>query len=382
MSEYQAEVKLLSWTQNPLETLYYVWERNRDPKFDMSIEDIRRKQESDPEFAKKVGTLFRDLIETHLPLAEMADFVFWIQDVSLSLRGQMVRHRIGVKLSDEQGMGFANVPNLHDSTWWAQSMRALDLSEFYDTGHYTIPESIAQNPETNEMYQKTLGALQEVYKQLVAAGIPREDARQVIPLGWTHGLAWKINLASLRHLLGGKRTCWISQVGHWGPVITGIVRELRTKVHPYLVNLVNPPCIKRDQYEGCGYKIDNKLRIQGADFLTPCVLFCNKEKEEAASYSKEVDDPKWIVDDGTLHYNWDDSIERTPACNSKQEIAVKEKLAYDFSGLWQRDPYTGIRQEVFEAAADRAANPERDATKMKDVVHKHMTDGVGADDKG
>jgi hypothetical protein len=188
----------------------------------------------------------------------------------------MVRHKIGVKIGERLGVDM--FPDLHDSTWWIQSMRVLDMGKFADEELYRVPDSIQGDLFLESGYRLAMKTAQNTYAALLLAGVPIEDAREVIPLAAQHRLSWGLNLSALIHICK-KRSCWVPQIGTWGPVIEGMVEELVTKVDPYFRKLVTPPCMKGDEFKGCIYKLDNERRVVGEDPLMPCPLYLSNEKQ-------------------------------------------------------------------------------------------------------
>jgi len=317
------KVTLLSHTANPVETLNAVWQASRDNE----PVDCNN---SDP-------GLFDKVINSKIPVAEMLDFVFLLEDVSISLREQLVRHRVGVKVDGRLGADL--VPDLADSVWWSQSMRVLDMGEFARNGEYHIPESILANDEATEVYRDGIYDAAQAYQRLAALGIPLEDARNVIPLGATHRLVWKLNLSALMHIIG-KRGCWILQGGLWGDLVKGMVESL-VPIHPAFKDLITPPCIQGDQFKGCLFKLDNEKRIKGEDPLPPCALFLNHH-EEAAKYA--------ITKGGPWQWNSEkDSFQSTPG-----RIAKFDDMCDKYSELWGRDPLTGVRTTTAEGQLELA----------------------------
>lgn len=260
---------LLSWTRLPMETIYSVWESSKTREPLRTPDQI--KAEVDPD---EVRDLFRRVIAQRIPVAEHVDLVFMVEDISISWREQAVRHRIGTKASPER-LGIDIVPDLHESSWWSQSMTIMDMGTFASEGRYRLPDFI-KGTEHEQGYHETMLGIERMYNTLVEAGIPREDAREMIPLGAQHRMSWKINIAALQHILN-KRSCWIMQLGVWGPVITSMIKELATKVDPIFHELAKPPCIKlqkdgNDKFTGCVLMEECARRLSGDDEMAPCPL--------------------------------------------------------------------------------------------------------------
>lgn len=322
------EVKLISHTQAPIQTICRAWEASRNNDLMKPIVD---REPTEDEVA-----LFQQVIGSKIPVAEMVDFVFLLEGVSISLREQMVRHRIGVKVGDRIGMDI--VPDLADSSWWSQSMRILDLREFATEGRYDVPESVRQNHKAYKLYHEAVAAMQRSYSKLADLGIPLEDARNVIPLAATHRIVWKLNLASLMHIVG-KRGCWILQLGLWEPVIRGMVKVLAESIHPVFRRLIDPPCIKKDKFSGCLFCLDNERRIQGEDEIPPCPLYLNNHAQEAIACSVAASDPAWKIRARQRTISDVRNVEVTTSDLHRNERFSSMKDKYE--RLWGRDVWTG-----------------------------------------
>lgn len=96
----------------------------------------------------------------HESMVEHASATFRIKEVSRALTHQLVRHRIGFSYSQE-------------------SQRYVKQGQF----DFVIPGSVLSHPDDNigSMYLQFMDHCQDVYDQLVTAGVPKEDARFVLP---------------------------------------------------------------------------------------------------------------------------------------------------------------------------------------------------------
>jgi hypothetical protein len=311
----QTKVTLVEWPRNPIQTVFYLWEaaRSNDPLLE-TPDGIRARCESDPEFNKRVREIFEKVVDSAIPISENLNFVFLLEGVSISFREQMVRHKIGVKVGERFGVDM--FPDLHDSTWWVQSMRVLDMGKFADKELYRLPDTTRGDLFLETKFRQAMHCAQDAYTELLASGVPIEDAREVIPLAAQHRLSWGLNLSALIHICK-KRSCWIPQIGTWGPVIEGMVNELVVKVDPYFRKLVTPPCMKEDTFENCIYKLDNERRVLGEDPLMPCPLYLSNEKQ--------------------LEFE----VERQRDLKNCRKYPHYNKLEADFESLWERDTMTG-----------------------------------------
>lgn len=255
-------VELVSWPTDPVETLARVWRMSRP--LDQLPEDMRL------ETPESKRAFFKKAVHSGLPLTEMLNFVFNLWDVTIVLREQMVRHRIGVKYGDDFMM--ETFGDVHDSTWWSQSMRFQSMATFACDDHYEIPTTIRIAGKTGR-FRETMRYIQDAYKEFIEAGVPPQDARYVIPLGATHCIAWSVNLKALIHICK-KRSCWMAQTPVWQPIVDGIITELTDKIDPIFHEISKPPCYKGGKLDGslCPFAPENTARISNNDPEPPCPI--------------------------------------------------------------------------------------------------------------
>ena len=351
----KAKVTLLSHTALPLETVYSIWELSKNEKALITPEQVR-----DTVPREEVLKLFRAVIAQRIPVGESVDFVFAIEGVSVSWREQAVRHRIGAKPSLERlgaDIGAVDVqafPDIADSVWWSQSMRIQNMGAFADNEGFRVPETLegktvnhfgVEQP-AGDLYRGAMAAIQDAYNKLVAAGVPLEDARELMPLGATHRLSWKLNISALQHILG-KRGCWILQLGIWGPVIEGMVEELATRVDPVFRELITPPCLKGDEFTGCIYHEENRRRYTGDDCHAPCSLHVAKHY-----LPDNLPDGEWPR---PFTEAFGSRRAEASAANKSELEALGVPRASElveraekYRAFWGRDPYSGRRLRVIQ----------------------------------
>ena len=78
------------------------------------------------------------------------------------------------------------------------STRYVDESGFT----YYTPDKCASVPE----YANTMAAISDGYRKLIEAGVPREDAANILPLGMESKMVWKGNLRMLVNFMN-RRLC-------------------------------------------------------------------------------------------------------------------------------------------------------------------------------
>lgn len=253
MTDYPKPVsaRLLTYPHYPLETLFLIWEQskhNRPVPMPQDVALINKTERLDflpvflDSFVSGYGTLDQfkahyqevvsKILREDVPCEEEIWFVFLIEDLPVALREQMYRHKVGTQVGPR--IGFDIVPDLTESSFWAQSHRVLDMGHFFDEKQYFVPESIKKNwkmtsmiigeldhggfdgsppewgpsdLEVEEVFNYVLKTCQTGYAALVEAGVPPEDARNVLPFAVTHRTTWAINLKALAHVIG-KRSCF------------------------------------------------------------------------------------------------------------------------------------------------------------------------------
>lgn len=325
------KVTLLNCTPDPLETVWTLWDQSKGEGPLRSVQWVKENIPSD-----EVEKLFRAVVAQRIPIGESIDFIFVLEGVSVSWREQAVRHRIGTKASTERvGSDIAHmdvIPDLADSVFWSQSMRIQNMGTFAKRGLYRVPETLSDKPWLQNGYCEMMEAIEGFYNAMVAAGVPMEDAREIIPLGAQHRMSWKLNMSALQHILS-KRGCWILQLGIWGPIIMGMIEELATKVHPIFSEIVTPPCIdaNRDQFTGCKYHEECRRRYTGDDDLPPCPLHLSQHV---------VQNPDVV----RLNVHREGYQIRHPDTGQMVELPRRSdmvKRVNDYTKFWNRDCYTG-----------------------------------------
>ena len=259
----EPKVTLLRYTSNPIGTIQAVWDASKtaDDLRDIidqnpcKIEHMRGNKVS----FKEASELFKRVIEMEIPVAEFVNFIFVFEDVPIFWREQLVRERV--------------------NSYWSQSHRIFDLSKFFDDEMFYVPTSIRANELAEAKLRNAMKFIESTYKDLVALGIPMEDARAVIPSCAIHRISMQINL---RHLIGlcKKRNCHILQRSIWAPIIDQIISELVKKVDPIFTLLKTPICFEAGKFNHCAFHHDNERRYDGKDQLPPCCIWMEKQRTD------------------------------------------------------------------------------------------------------
>jgi len=163
-------VELLDYTKDGIQLIAKMARATRCPKLEngMEIDENR-----DSKFVKAL------LVRQHLGILEHINFTFHISEVSRCLTHQLVRHRVASYL---QMSGRQTAPELLD---------------------FIVPESVKDhwNPTIRRKYHFAMRNNHTLYRELVRDGIPKEDARYVLPPGYFTHMSMTMNARTLRHFL-------------------------------------------------------------------------------------------------------------------------------------------------------------------------------------
>ncbi|MCD6155923.1 MAG: FAD-dependent thymidylate synthase [Candidatus Atribacteria bacterium] len=186
------------------------------PPQEISIEEARR--------------LIKELIfRGHHSVLEHVSFTFLIKGLSRVTSHQLVRHRI--------------------ASYSQQSQRYTDLTK----ASFVTPPLINENPKAAEVFQEVVKTTLEAYNKLVELGVPREDARFVLPQAVKTNLVFTANARELRHFFSLRlcnRAQW--EIRELAFQMLKIVREIASSIFEE----VGPPCLRGTCPEGergCGH---------------------------------------------------------------------------------------------------------------------------------
>lgn len=214
-------VQLLTYTPNPEQV---VAAAARLCYADSSIEQLLGQP---PDQAAKL--LQKILALGHFSVLEHASFTFGIEGVSRACSHQLVRHRI--------------------ASFSQQSQRYVSHQQPFAA---VIPDSIGARQELLARFEQHMLATHDLYRDLMAAGVPAEDARFVLPNAASTKLVMTMNARELHHFFA-LRCCRRSQ---WE--IRAMAKEMlrhARKAAPLLFTEAGPGCLSGPCPEGamtCG----------------------------------------------------------------------------------------------------------------------------------
>ncbi|MDO8671082.1 MAG: FAD-dependent thymidylate synthase [Dehalococcoidia bacterium] len=177
----------------------------------------------------QIDSLFTILLASgHLSPFEHATFTFAIGGISRACSHQLVRHRV--------------------ASYSQQSQRYVSFKKL----PFVVPPSIEKKPALKKNFEEAIEAAHKIYSDLMAAGIPAEDARFILPNASSTNLMMTMNARELMHV-SSLRLCPKAQ---WEILqLFSAVRKEVEKVAPRIAAQLQPKCIKLgycDERESCG----------------------------------------------------------------------------------------------------------------------------------
>lgn len=148
--------------------------------------------------AEKTETLLAHLMRSgHYGPFEHPQATFAVEGISRACMAQLTRHRHAsfdvmslryVELSDDQP--------LSERFTYPDSFTAEEV-----VSREGVEEISLGSEDRTEIADTVYQACLDAYRELVSAGVPREDARMVLPIGTKVNLTFSMNARSLMHLL-------------------------------------------------------------------------------------------------------------------------------------------------------------------------------------
>jgi thymidylate synthase (FAD) len=184
--------------------------------------------------AESVSVFLRKLREAgHLSPFEHASFTFAVDGLSRVASHQLVRHRL--------------------ASFSQQSQRYVAMTP----DAIVTPPEVAKRPEAAGIFSEQVKSAHLAYNRLVELGVPREDARFILPHGWETSLMLTMNARELHHFFS-LRLCRRAQ---WE--IRGAARKMLALVRgaaDELFGLSGPLCLAEGrcrEAQSCGRPFSN-----------------------------------------------------------------------------------------------------------------------------
>lgn len=176
---------------------------------------------STDKLGKVPGFVMARIREGHEDVIEHCSASFLVEGISRTATHQLVRHRL--------------------ASFSQESQRYVDQRKL-DDDLVVVPDSIANNKEAFSQFDELMDFSHEVYNNLRALGIPKEDARFALLEGTKSCLVVSMNFRSWRHFL------WLrlDRAAQW---------EIKNMAHEILgVLYVEAPKTFQDIWDVYGYK--------------------------------------------------------------------------------------------------------------------------------
>lgn len=152
----------------------------------------------------------------HLSPFEHASFTFAIDGISRVASHQLVRHRL--------------------ASFSQQSQRYVTMGD----PRAVEPKSIADDEEAAKIFDEAVRASYSAYEKMVELGVPKEDARFVLPHGWETSLVVTMNARELAHFFS-IRLCRRAQ---WEiRALAAGMLALALDAAPELFTIAGPSCL-------------------------------------------------------------------------------------------------------------------------------------------
>lgn len=179
---------------------------------------------------ERVQSVLRTIMESgHFSTLEHASYTFAVDGVSRALTHQLVRHRL--------------------ASFNQQSQRYV---KFSDGVPVVTPSTIAADPQTQAVFDEAVDACVQAYDKLLAAGVPAEDARYLLPNAAESKIVVTMNVRELLHFFSVRccnRAQWeINELAH-------CMLDLVKPTAPYVFMDAGAPCVRGACTEGkmtCG----------------------------------------------------------------------------------------------------------------------------------
>jgi thymidylate synthase (FAD) len=208
-------VRLLDHTSDPARSLYLAY---RTAYSALTPQRIADQIESEKITREQMLEFIEKRLETgHASPLEHVWFEFAISGVSRAFSHQFVRHHIGISFEQQ-----------------SQRYVAFKKGEF----PYTVPETVERAGFRPKMEQ-AFEMLGDLYEEMVASGVPAEDARFLIPNAANTNFKIVVNFLELLHICD-LRLCTRAQ---WE--FRQVASQMRAQINrkfPELARYIQPKC--------------------------------------------------------------------------------------------------------------------------------------------
>ena len=152
------KVKLINYTPNPIETAFIAARTCYSGDGPEKLWELSLAEDENKIPDEKMHSLLDNVIASgHHSVLEHINFTFAIEEISRACSHQLVRHRI--------------------ANFSQQSQRYVAVKR----DAFVVPDTIKSNPDAKIIFDELIDNAKKTYDKLVDIGIPKEDARFVIP---------------------------------------------------------------------------------------------------------------------------------------------------------------------------------------------------------
>jgi thymidylate synthase (FAD) len=202
-------IELLTHTPEPERLVAVAAKRSYDKRSAMQIWE----EMTDAEVARLLHRVIR---HGHTSVLEHISFTFAIEGISRSLSHQLVRHRMG--------------------SYTQQSQQRSDQRGFA----FTVPPEIRKNSELAIEFQEKVKALAEFYTRAIETGVPKGQARYILPNACVTRIIMTMNARSLFNLIS-QRTCGAEE---WEfRMVASKIHRILLEVAPNIFSHAGPRCV-------------------------------------------------------------------------------------------------------------------------------------------
>lgn len=168
MKEVQPSVSIISHTEKPLETIYRAARQCYSAGSVADMEPVSR---------EKMAELVQRCIRSgHMSVLEHVSFTFAVSGVSRALSHQLVRHRM--------------------ASYSQQSQRYVKVEDL----EYVCPPSLwNEDCAARAYFLAALERAAHAYQDMIADGVPAEDARFILPNATATNIVMTMNCRALLH---------------------------------------------------------------------------------------------------------------------------------------------------------------------------------------
>lgn len=223
--EKPMNIQLLSHTPNLREIFFTAIRTCYSPSEPSDLfagkeyEKYQLKDATDGQGGSDADRLFRHIMGSgHTSTIEHGSFTFAVEGISRALLAQLTRHRVGFSFS-------------------VQSQRYVSDSNRKKKGgfQYVIPPKVKDKEHALNAYVGVMGALQDAYELLTDLGIPKEDARFVLPNASATNLTMTANLRAILTFYGkrqkGRGAQW--EIADFAEMLKAEVIKAEPWIAPY-----------------------------------------------------------------------------------------------------------------------------------------------------